>query len=183
MTATLTQLQAGIWTLDPTHTEVGFVARHLIAAKVRGRFASLDGQIVVGETPAESSVTVTIDAASIDTGVADRDSHLRSQDFLDTDTYPTITVTSRAVEDLGGGRFRMEADLTMRGVTKPVVLDFAYGGEINDPWGNAKAIFSAEATLNREDWGLTWNAPLEAGGLLVGKEIKLEIEAQAVKAA
>lgn len=183
MTATLTLPETGTWTIDPTHTEVGFVARHLIAAKVRGRFTALNGTIVVGDSPAESSVSVTIDAGSIDTGVADRDNHLRSPDFLDVENFPSITVASRGVEDLGGGRFRLLADLTLRDVTKPVELDFEYGGQITDPWGNPKAIFSASARIDREAWGLTWNAPLEAGGLLVGKEVTLEIEAQAAKAA
>lgn len=176
---TLTIPRTGTWTLDGTHSEVGFTVRHLMAAKVRGHFRSVLGTLEIGETAETSKVEVSIDAASIDTGVEDRDSHLRSADFLAADRHSAITFVSTTVTDLGGGSYRVTGDLTIRGVTKPVELGMSYGGVINDPWGNEKAIFSAETVIDREAWGLTWNAPLEAGGWLVGKQIEIQIEVQA----
>lgn len=179
--STLTLPGTGTWTLDPAHTTLGFSARHLMAAKVRGSFKNFSGGFTVGDSPETSSVEVTVDAASIDTGVEDRDNHLRSADFLDVENHPTITFKSTGVRSTGSG-YALDGDLTIRGTTQPVTLDLEYAGMINDPWGNAKAIFSAETTIEREKWGLSWNAPLEAGGWLVGKDVKLEIEAQAAQA-
>lgn len=179
--STITLPTTGTWVLDPAHTTIGFTVKHLMAAKVRGSFKSFGGTIEVGDTPASSSVSVSIEAASIDTGAVDRDNHLRSADFLKVEQFPTLTFTSTAVSDRGDGSHQVSGDLTIRDVTKSVTLDLAFGGLMNDPWGNSKAIFSATTKINREDWGLTWNAPLEAGGWLVGKEITIEIEAQAAK--
>ncbi len=178
---TTTQPDTGTWNLDPAHTTVGFSARHLVAAKVRGSFKQFSGTIVIGETLGESSVEVTIDAASIDTGVDDRDNHLRSGDFLDVENHPTLEFVSTAVREKGDG-YQVDGDLTIRGTTNSVTLDLAYHGLVTDPWGNDKALFSASTEIDREQWDLTWNQALEAGGWLVGKKVKIEIEAQAAKA-
>ncbi len=178
---TATRPDTGTWNLDPAHTTVGFSARHLMAAKVRGSFKKFSGTVTIGETLGESSVEVTIDAASIDTGVEDRDNHLRSADFLDVETYPTLEFVSTAVREKGDG-YQVDGDLTIRGTTNPVTLALDYHGLVTDPWGNDKALFSASTEIDRETWGLTWNQALEAGGWLVGKKVKIEIEAQAAKA-
>jgi len=179
--STITLPQTGTWTLDPAHTVIGASVRHLMAAKVRGQFKAFSGTISMGDTPEESSVQVTIDAASIDTGVEDRDNHLRSADFLDVENHPTLEFVSTGIRR-SGDNYEMEGELTMRGVTQPVTLDVSYLGLMTDPWGNDKALFSASGTINREDWGLTWNQALEAGGWLVGKNIDIELEVQAAKA-
>lgn len=178
MTTTATFPATGTWTIDPTHTSVGFSIRHLVAAKVRGRFDSFEGTIQIGETPEQSSVTVTIAVASLDTGVADRDAHLKSGDFFDVESHPEMTFESTDVRPTDDG-LEVEGLLTIRGESHPVTLDVEYGGVVTDPWGNDKAIFSASTKIDREDWGLTWNQTLETGGLLVGKDVKIEIEAQA----
>lgn len=174
--------QAGTWAIDPAHTVVGFTVKHLMAAKVRGSFRTVAGTIEVAPNVEASSVNVEIDAASITTGTDDRDNHLRSDDFLAVDTFPKLTFQSTGVTDRGDGQYGLEGDLTIKDVTRPVTLDMAFGGVMQDPWGNAKAIFSAETKINREDFGLTWNAPLEAGGWLVGKDVTIELEVQAAQA-
>lgn len=180
--STVTLPQTGTWTLDPAHTVIGFSVKHLMAAKVRGSFKAFDGSITMGDSPPESSVSVTIDAASIDTGADDRDNHLRSPDFLDTDNYPTLEFRSTAIHPGGGDRYQMEGELTIRGATHPVTLDVSYLGTMADPWGNEKAMFTATASIDRETWGLTWNQALETGGWLVGKTVEIELEVQAAKA-
>lgn len=182
MSITQTKPQAGTWTIDPTHTHVGFVARHLVATKVRGSFESFAGTIDVAEDLTESTVSVEIDAASISTGAEDRDNHLRSGDFFDADAFPTLTFASKAIESLGGDRYRMIGDLTIKDVTRSVALDVEYLGMNVDPWGNDKIALEASTRIDREEWGLTWNAALETGGVLVSKEIAIEIEVQASKA-
>ncbi|MDJ0663359.1 MAG: YceI family protein [Acidimicrobiia bacterium] len=179
--STLTLPATGTWTIDPTHTVVSFSARHLMAAKVRGSFKTFSGSINISESPESSSVKVSIDAGSIDTGVEDRDKHLRSPDFLDVASYDSLEFVSSAVRPVAGG-YEVDGNLTIRGVSQPVTLHMEYAGVMADPWGNEKAIFSANTSINREDFGLTWNAPLEAGGWLVGKEVQIEIEVQAAKA-
>lgn len=179
---TLTKPEAGTWTIDPAHTRVGFVARHLMASKVRGSFDSFDGTIEIADDLTQSKVDVSIDTGSITTSATDRDHHLRSGDFFDVENFPTMRFTSTNIEDLGNGKYEVAGDLTIKDVTKPVTLDATYLGIINDPWGNAKAMLEATTKINRENWGLTWNAPLEAGGVLVSKEITIEVEAQAAKA-
>ena len=171
---------AGRYQIDPTHSSVEFVARHLVAAKVRGRFTGFSGSIEVGAEPLESKVAVEIDVGSIDTGVADRDGHLRSQDFFDVENHPTATFVSTSVRETDGG-YTATGDLTIAGATNPVDLALSYGGEVTDPWGNSRIVFSAETELNREDFGLTWNQALDAGGVLVGKTVRIEIEIQAVR--
>ena len=179
--STLTLPTTGTWTIDPAHTVVSFSARHLMAAKVRGSFKTFSGSINIAESPESSSVAVSIDAGSIDTGVEDRDNHLRSPDFLDVESFESLEFVSSAVRPVAGG-YEVDGNLTIRGTSRPVTLHMEYAGVMADPWGNEKAIFSANTSINREDFGLTWNAPLEAGGWLVGKEVQIEIEVQAAKA-
>jgi polyisoprenoid-binding protein YceI len=172
---------SGVWTIDPGHAEVGFVGRHFGLTKVRGRFTGVAGTVTIGETPADTTVEVTIDTASVNSGDQSRDDHLRSVDFFDVDRFPTATFRSIAVT-VDGHHASLEAELAIKGVARPVTLDVEYLGHAADPWGNDRAVFSASATINREDWGLTWNMLLEAGGLLVSKEIKLEIEVELIRA-
>ncbi len=173
----------GTWAIDTAHSTVGFVVRHLVAAKARGRFGEFGGDIHVADRPEESSVVVEIAAASIDTGQPDRDAHLRSPDFFDVEQFPTIGFRSTAARVRDEHRFEVDGDLTVRGVTKPVTLTVEYGGVVRDPFGNEKAIFSAETEVNREDFGLTWNQALETGGVLVGKTAKIELEIEATRQA
>jgi polyisoprenoid-binding protein YceI len=182
MTTSTTLPTTGTWAIDPTHTVIGFTARHLVAAKVRGNFKAFSGDIEISGSPETSSVSVSIDAASIDTGVADRDGHMRSADFLDVDNHPTLEFRSSSVRPVEGG-YEVAGDLTIRGTALPVSLEMEYLGVVTDPWGNEKALFSAQTEINREDWGLVWNAPLETGGMLVGKKVKIELEVQAAQAA
>lgn len=172
---------SGTWAIDPTHTQAEFVVRHLMVTKVRGGFQDISGTIVVGDDPAESRVEVTIPVASVSTGAADRDAHLLSEDFLDAENHPSITFVSTSVEP-SESSWKLTGDLTIKGVTKPVVLDLEFLGISADPWGNTKAAFSASTEVERADWGLTWNVPLEGGGVLVSKAVQLEIEAQAALA-
>ncbi|MDH3260244.1 MAG: YceI family protein [Acidimicrobiia bacterium] len=168
----------GTWMIDPTHTTIAAVARHLMVTKVRGHFASFSGTINVAENPKDSTVEITMDAASITTGTEDRDNHLRSADFLDVESYPTLTFRSTSVE-AEGDKWRLTGDLTIRDITKSIALDLTFLGVANDPWGNAKAAFEATAQLERQEWDLTWNVPLNQGGVLVSDKFKIEIEAQA----
>ena len=171
---------AGVWDLDPGHAEVGFVGRHFGLTKVRGRFTGVEGTATIGEALAASRVDGTIDRASVSTGDTGRDDHLRSGDFFDAANHPKATFHSTGLE-VDGARATMPGELTIKGVTRPVVLDVEYLGYAADPWGNDRAVFSANAVINREDWGLTWNMLLEAGSLLVSKEIRLEIEAEFIR--
>ncbi|MDX1747863.1 MAG: YceI family protein, partial [Halobacteriales archaeon] len=173
MSTTLTLPQTGTWAIDTAHTMIGFSVKHLMTSRVRGGFDRFDGTIRMADTPEQSSVEVTIDAASITTGAEDRDAHLRSPDFLDADSFPTIHFASTDVRAIGGGRYEVDGDLTIKDETQPVTLDLVYAGLVTDPWGNDKAIFSASATVDRERWGLTWNQALEAGGWLVGKTVDI----------
>jgi polyisoprenoid-binding protein YceI len=173
--------EPGTFALDPAHTAVSAVARHLMVSKVRGSFADVAGVIVVGEDPLESTVEVTIKAASIDTGQPDRDAHLRSPDFLDAETYPELTFRSTRVVKHSGDEFVLAGDLSIRGVTKEVELQVEYAGVVTNPWGKQVIGFSASTELDREEFGMTWNAALETGGVLVGKKLKIEIEAEAVR--
>ena len=172
--------RVGTWTLDPTHTAIEFEAKHLMIAKVKGRFADFDGALTVADDPTKSSVSVTIKSASIDTRTGQRDDHLRSPDFLEVDKYPEIAFVSTSLEHDDGDDWRINGDLTIHGVTKPVTLKTEYEGQAGDPWGGQRVAFSAETKISREDWGLTWNQALEAGGWLVGKEIKLKLDVEAV---
>jgi polyisoprenoid-binding protein YceI len=172
---------AGRYAIDPTHTNVAFVAKHLMVSKVRGRFGDFEGTIVIAEEPLDSSVAVTIQAASIDSRTPDRDAHLRSADFLDVETFPTLAFRSIAVRHLGGDEFEVAGELTVKGVTRPVTLAMTVDGMVVDPWGGQRLAFTAHTEVDREDWGLTWNVALETGGVLVSKKVKIEIEGEAVR--
>ena len=174
---------AGSYALDPSHSQVGFAVRHVMVSKTRGRFSDFAGTVEIGENPLESSVAVTIQAASIDTRDEQRDGHLRSGDFFDTEAWPTITYQSRSVRQVGEGRYIVEGDLTVKEITRPVPLELNFEGGAADPWGGVRIGFSAKAELDREAFGLTWNQALETGGVLVGKKVSIEIEAEAIKQA
>lgn len=171
---------AGTWEIDPSHSVVGFSVRHLMVAKVRGRFGSFAGTLDIAERPEDSSVAVTIDTASIDTRDEKRDAHLRSPDFFDAEQYPTLSFRSSGFLQTGATSFELPGELTIRGVARPVTLAVDYEGLTPDPWGNTRAVFSAKTEIDREDWGLTWNMALESGGVLVGKSVKIELEIEAV---
>jgi polyisoprenoid-binding protein YceI len=171
------------WDIDVGHSAIHFWVRHLVISKVHGRFAKWSGTIELdAQDLTRSSVEVKIDAASIDTQVADRDTHLRSPDFLDVAKYPELSFRSRKIEKAGAG-YRVTGDLTLHGVTRQVVLDAEFGGTAKDPWGNERSAFEAKTTLDRRDYGLTWNAALEAGGVLVGEKVEISLEVEAVKKA
>ena len=178
-TPTLTR---SVWTIDNSHSTVEFSVRHMMVTTVKGRFSDVKGTILdLGDDPTTSSVEVTIDPATISTADPQRDGHLRSPDFFDVEQFPTITFKSSRIE---GSReeFTMIGVLTMRGITREVKLDVAFNGVGTTPWGKTVAGFSAETSINRKDWGLGWNAALESGGWLVGDQIKISLEVEAVKA-
>ena len=175
---------AGTWTLDPTHTRIGFVARHAMVTKVRGAFNEFEGTAVVdGNDVSASSATVTIQAASIDTRNAQRDEHLRSNDFLGMEEHPQITFVSTDVRPTGPTTLEVTGDLSVKGVTRPVTVPFEFEGAATDPFGNLRAGFEGAVVINRKDYGITWNAALEAGGVLVSDKVTLEFEVSAIKTA
>lgn len=170
------------WEIDSAHSWIHFSVRHMVIAKVRGQFGRWSGRFVTSDgDPASASVRAVIEAASIDTGVVDRDVHLKSRDFLDVATYPELTFESTRVEAAEGQRLRVVGDLAIRGVAREVALDVEYAGTARDPWGNERAGLTAKTSIDRRDFGLTWNQVLEAGGLLVGDRVDIEIEVEAVK--
>lgn len=174
----------GDYTLDVAHSRIGFSARHAMITKVRGAFNEFDGHATLDAAdPTKSTVAVTIKAESIDTRNAQRDAHLRSNDFLDLAAYPEITFVSTVVEPLGDDTYRVTGDLTIRGVTKPVSIDLEFTGSAVDPFGNARVGFEGSTVINRKDWGVNFNAALEAGGVLVSEAITLEFEISAIKSA
>ncbi len=177
---TATATKTTTYSIDKAHSEATFQVRHLLT-KVRGRFSDFDGTIDYDEeNPERSSVSVTVQAASIDTNERDRDTHLRSADFFDVEGFPTLTFRSGAITRKGSNEFKVAGDLTIHGVTLPVSLDLTFLGKAKDPWGNERIAFEAEATINRKDYGLNWNAALETGGFLVGDEVKISLSVQAV---
>lgn len=169
----------GTYAIDTAHTTIAFVVRHMMVSKVRGHFNEYSGQIVVADEPKDSKVEVTIQTASVDTRDAQRDNHLRSADFFDAEHFPAIAFTSTRVQG-GGGDWKVTGDLTIHGVTRPVTLDLEFLGATGDPYGGKRIGFSAVTEINREDFGLTWNAALETGGVVVSKNVKIEIEAEAI---
>ena len=174
----------GTWTLDPAHTRIGFVARHAMVTKVRGSFNEFEGTAVLdGANPANSHAEVTIKAASIDTRNAQRDEHLRSNDFLAMQEHPEITFISTGVRQVDETTFELTGDLTIRGITKSVTIPFTFEGAAKDPFGNLRAGFEGSVAINRKDWGVTWNAALEGGGVLVSDRVTLEFEVSAIKSA
>lgn len=178
-----TATTATTWNIDPAHTTVEFSVKHLMISTVRGHFGAVTGTIVLDEqNPAASSVTAEIDVTSIDTRTEQRDAHLRSADFFDVDTYPTIRFQSTRIEK-HAGHYDVRGQLTIRDVTREVVLHTTDEGRGGDPWGGQRAAFSATTTIDRREFGLAWNQALETGGVLVGNDIKVSLEVQAVKAA
>jgi polyisoprenoid-binding protein YceI len=172
------------WQVDAAHSAVNLAVRHMVISKVRGHFGKWSAKLQLDTAElARSTVEVDIEAASIETGVADRDTHLRSPDFLDAEKYPTLRYRSRRVEAASKDRLRVVGDLTIRDVTREVVLDVEYGGQGKDPWGNTRVGFTATASINRKDFGLTWNQALETGGVLVADRVDIEIELQAIQQA
>lgn len=170
-----------VWELDPAHSRAEFTVRHLMIANVRGAIPIVRGTIVRDETDVRKSrVTAELDVSRIDTGATDRDAHLRSADFFDSGAHPTIRFESTEVEETEDG-LRVTGDLTIRGMTRPVVLDVEVLGEAKDPWGNTKAAAVATTSFDRRDFGLTWNAALETGGVLVGERVKISLDLQAVR--
>jgi polyisoprenoid-binding protein YceI len=182
MTTATSQL-TGTFTLDPTHTRLGFVARHAMVTKVRGSFTDFAGTAVLdAEDPTRSHAEVTIQVASVDTGNAQRDEHLRTNDFFDAATYPEIRFVSTKAESVGDDNYRLTGDLTIKGITHQVAVDFEFTGLAADPWGNQRAGFEGKAVINRKDFGVNFNAALEAGGVLVSEKITLEFDVSAIKA-
>ncbi len=176
----LDTLTPGIWNIDASHSSAGFTVRHLMVSKVRGRFDSIAGSITVAEDRLQSRVDATLDASSVNTSDANRDGHLKSPDFFDTENFPTITFATTAVT-ASGEDYLLTGDLTIKGVTKPVGLTLEFNGVAGDPWGGTRAGFSAETEINRKDWGLEWNAALETGGVVVGEKVKIQLEIEAVR--
>jgi polyisoprenoid-binding protein YceI len=180
-TTSLDQL-VGDYTIDPAHTRIGFQARHAMVTKVRGAFKEFEGSFHFDpHNPEESRATVTIQAKSIDTGNEQRDAHLRSNDFFAMDEYPEIKFESTSVERLDDSSFRLHGDLSIRGVTRPISIDFEYNGAEIDPWGNTRVGFEGSTEVNRKDWGVNWNAALDSGGVLVSDKVKLEFDVAATK--
>lgn len=173
----------GTWVIDPAHTNLGFTARHAMVAKVRGTFEDFSGTFTIdGENLSASSAELTIQTASISTRNADRDAHLKSADFLDVEASPTLTFVATEISEKGDG-IVVTGDLTIRGTTKSVDVAYEFSGISVDPWGNTKIGFEGEARINRKDFGLVWNVALEAGGVLVGDEVKLTLDIEATKQA
>ncbi|RFA15621.1 polyisoprenoid-binding protein [Subtercola boreus] len=177
-TYTIPGHKAGTWTIDPSHSEVAFSVRHLLISKVKGKFEKFDATFVTGESPLDTKLTASADIESINTGDANRDGHLRTNDFFNAPEFPTITFVSNSVvaekDDL-----KVSGDLTIKGVTKTVTFDVEFGGFGNDLYGNYKLGLTAKTVINRNDFGVSWNAPLEAGGVLVGDDVTITIDLQA----
>ncbi|MFH9944115.1 YceI family protein [Streptomyces sp. TR1341] len=172
----------GDYTIDPAHTTIEFVARHAMVTNVRGSFQDFSGSLHLdGQDPAKSTATLDVTMASIDTGNADRDGHLKSADFFKIDEFPTMTFRSTKAESLGGEDYRITGDLSLLGVTRPITIDLEFNGVAKDPFGNERAGFEGKAELLRSEWGLTWNAALETGGVLISDKIKLNFDVSAIK--
>ncbi len=181
-TTTIPETLTGTYTLDASHSRIGFVARHAMVTKVRGQFTTFEGAgHFDAEDPTNSRLELTIQADSIDTANADRDGHIRSNDFLDMANHPTITFASTAVEVTGDDTYRVTGDLTIRGVTKPVAVDFTFTGAAIDPFGNQRIGLEGTTTINRKEWGVNWNAALDAGGVLVSEKVTLEFDVSAIQ--
>ena len=182
MTTTGLENLTGDYTLDPAHTRLGFVARHAMITKVRGQFDEFDSRAHIDFTdPSQCSAEIMIEAASIDTRNEQRDGHLRTNDFFDIPNHPKITYRSTAVEKVDDATYRLTGDLTIRGVTNPVTIDFEFTGAAKDPFGNQRVGFEGSTVVNRKDWGIEWNAPLETGGVLVSEKITIEVEVSAIQ--
>lgn len=173
---------SGTYSIDPSHTRLGFVARHAMVTKVRGAFTEVEGTGTFdADNPAASTIDVTIEATSIDTRNPDRDAHLKSNDFFDMENYPTLHFVSTAVAPAGDDVYSVTGDLTIKDTTKSITFDLELSGPVQDPWGNARIGLEGSVVVNRKDWGLNWNAALDAGGVLVSEKVTLEFEVSAVK--
>jgi polyisoprenoid-binding protein YceI len=172
------------WTIDPSHSKIGFKVKHLMISNVTGNFREFEGQVMTnGNDLTTAVISFSLNSSSIDTEMADRDTHLKSADFFDAGNYPKITFSGSGLKDLGDNMYELTGDLVIKGVTKKVVLPVEFGGLMTDPWGNMKAGFSISGKINRKEWGLNWNAALEAGGVLLSDEVKIICDVQLVKAA
>jgi len=169
------------WVIDPTHSEVAFKVKHLMISNVKGNFSAFEvNALTDGDDFSHAEINVSINTSSISTGVADRDAHLKSPDFFDSANFETMTFVSKSLTG-SGDDYKLEGDLTIRGITNPVSLNVEFGGLMTDPWGNVKAGFNVDGKINRKDWGLTWNAALEAGGVLVADEVRINAEIELLK--
>ncbi len=173
-------IPTGTWELDPAHSSINFSVRHLMVSKVRGSFKSFRGSIIVADDPLQSAATAEIDTASIDTRDDQRDTHLKSADFLEVDKFPLITYKSTSVRPKGGDEYEVVGDLTIKGTTKPITLDVTFSGLQKDPWGGTRIGFEASTEFSRKEFGLEWNMALETGGVMVGDKVRIEIEVEAV---
>ncbi|BCW93212.1 MAG: polyisoprenoid-binding protein [Thermoanaerobaculum sp.] len=176
------QEQKTVWSLDPAHSSVGFSVRHMMVSNVRGEFTQFSVSVTtVADKPETAQVEVSIQAASIDTRIADRDKHLRSADFLDVEKFPTITFVSKKVEPAGNGKFRVTGDLTIKGVSKPVVLEAEVSPVMKDPWGNLRVGVHATTTINRKDFGVSWHKVLDTGEVVVGDDVRVNLDVELVR--
>lgn len=174
----------GTYTIDPSHSSIGFTVRHAMVTNVRGSFGEHEGTLAVdGTDPANSSASIDVKIASVDTGIADRDGHLVSGDFFDAETFPLMTFRSTKAEQLGGEAYQITGDLTIKDVTRPLSIDLEFNGSATDVYGNERVGFEGSADILRSDWGLTWNAALETGGVMVSDKVKLTFDISAIKAA
>ncbi|MEU1072619.1 MULTISPECIES: YceI family protein [unclassified Streptomyces] len=172
----------GTYTIDPAHSSIGFTVRHAMVTNVRGSFAEHEGTLVLdGTDPAASSAVIEVRIASVDTGIADRDAHLRSADFFDAERFPLMTFRSTEAQQLGGDKYRVVGDLTIKDVTRPLAIDLEFNGSATDPYGNQRVGFEGSADILRSDWGLTWNAALETGGVVVSDKVRLTFDISAIK--
>ncbi|MFD7014473.1 YceI family protein [Streptomyces sp. NPDC059161] len=175
---------SGTYTIDPSHSSIGFTVRHAMVTNVRGSFADHEGVLTLdGANPAASAASIDVRIASVDTGIADRDDHLRGADFFDAEQFPLMSFRSTEAQELGGDKYRMVGDLTIKGVTRPLAIDLEFNGTATDPYGNQRIGFEGSAEILRSDWGLTWNAALETGGVVVSDKVKLTFDISAIKAA
>jgi polyisoprenoid-binding protein YceI len=179
---TATQTATSTWTIDPTHSIAEFAVKHFVITTVKGRFRDLDGKLEIDEaSPENSSVTANIQVASVDTNVADRDAHLRSDDFFNAEQYPLITFQSTRVERVSDDRYKVHGNLTIRDVTRPVTLDSEFEGEADDPWGNRRAALTATTQISRKEFGVKWNQALETGGAVVSDNVKITLHIEAIE--
>lgn len=177
-----TQTTTSTWTIDPTHSIAEFAVKHFVITTVKGRFRDLDGKLEIDEAnPENSSVVANIQVASVDTNVADRDAHLRSDDFFNAEQYPLITFQSTRVERISDERYKIQGDLTVRDSTRPVELELEFEGEVDDPWGNHRAAFTATTQISRKEFGVKWNQALETGGAVVSDNVKITLHIEAIR--
>ena len=170
------------WAIDPSHSKIGFKVKHLMISNVLGNFKEFEGQVTTaGSDFSTADISFSLNSASIDTEIADRDTHLKSGDFFDVANFPKITFSAKGLKDIGDDTFELTGNLVIKGVSKQIFLSVEYGGLMTDPWGNVKAGFSITGKMNRKDWGLNWNAALEAGGVLVGEEVKINCDIELAK--